>query len=102
MTVLAPSNSPRYRAKPPHGKQQRSASDNQRILAMGDHAAAILCDLSCLSFPGRGIVVLCGNAAAEEAGWPGPAADPSPPQLIRALARAPVAPLARSPGHPPL
>src|SRR5260370_32538485 len=82
MTVLAPSNSPRYRAKPPHGKQQRSASDNQRILAMGDHAAAILCDLSCLSFPGRGIVILCVNASSEEAVWPGPAANLRAAQLI--------------------
>ena len=58
---------------------------------MGDHAAAILCDLPCLPFPGRGIVVLRGNAAAEEAGWLGPAADLRPAQLIRALAHAAVA-----------
>ena len=49
---------------------------------MGDHAAAILCALSCLPFPGGGIVVLCGNAAAEEARRPGSAADLRPAQLI--------------------
>ena len=42
---------------------------------MGDHAAAILCDLPCLPFPGRGIVVLCGNAQAEEADRFGSPAD---------------------------
>ena len=82
MTVFAPSNSPRYRAKPRHGKQQRSGGADQRISALGDHAAAVLCALSGLSFPGRGIVVLCGNPAAEEAHRPGSATDLRPAQLI--------------------
>ncbi len=49
---------------------------------MGDHAAAILCRVSRLSFPGCGIVVLRGNAEAEEAHRPGSAADLRTSQLI--------------------
>ena len=49
---------------------------------MVDHAAAILCGLPHLSFPGRRIVVLRRNAEAEEADRAGPPTRLHPAQLI--------------------
>src|SRR5712672_133070 len=52
---------------------------------MGDHAAAILCGVSGLPFPGRRAVILCGNAEAEEGSRHGTSAGIRAAQLGAAM-----------------
>jgi MFS family permease len=74
LALFVPSNPAPFQAKPQHGKRDRPGNWHPRFCAMGDHAAAILCGLSRLSFPGCRTVVLCGDAEAEEGGRHGSSA----------------------------
>jgi MFS family permease len=72
----------RFRAKTRHGKRKRTGR-TQRPLAMGDHAAAILCGLSDRPVPDVRPVILCRHDETEECRRPGPAAGVRTAQLIR-------------------
>src|SRR3954466_19290 len=72
--AICSSNPAPFQAKPQHGKRDRPGNWHERFCAMGDHAAAILCGLSDLSFSGCRIVILCGDAEAEEGGRHGSSA----------------------------
>src|SRR2546421_6295808 len=81
-TACAPSQSAPFQAQPPHGKRNGAASGDKGLCAVGDHAAAILCGVSRLSFPRCRIVVLCGNVEAKEGRRPGSSARLHAAQLI--------------------
>ena len=75
---FASSKSASFRAQARHGTRLEKTNrpgGEQRDRAVGDDATAILCRLSRRAFPGCRVVVLCGNAKAEEADRPGSAAD---------------------------